>query len=105
MEQLARIRRREGAIRVGTYADMADPTRLVEYFMVESWEEHAQQHERGVGQDEDALKKQARQFHQGPEPPVVSHLLALHDTPGPAVPVMVPGSTRFVASTAGEATA
>ncbi|TGE06164.1 MFS transporter [Hymenobacter fodinae] len=105
MEQLARIRRREGAIRVGTYADMADPTRLVEYFMVESWEEHAQQHERGVGQDEDTLKKQARQFHQGPEPPVVSHLLALHDTPGPTVPVMVPGSTRLVASTAGEATA
>ncbi|QJX48924.1 MFS transporter [Hymenobacter taeanensis] len=105
MEQLARIRRREGAIRVGTYADMADPTRLVEYFMVESWEEHAQQHERGVGQDEDTLKKQARQFHLGPEPPVVSHLLALHDTPSSVEPVMVPGSTRLVAGTAGEATA
>ncbi|SNC61288.1 Predicted arabinose efflux permease, MFS family [Hymenobacter gelipurpurascens] len=105
MDQLARIRRREGAIRVGTYVDLADPTRLVEYFMVESWEEHAQQHERGVSQDEELLKTQARQLHQGPEPPLVSHLLALHDAPVPTEPVMVPGSTRLVASTAGEATA
>lgn len=102
MEQLARIRRREGAIRVGTYADLADPTRLVEYFMTETWEEHAQQHERGVSHDEATLKTQALQFHQGPEPPVVAHLLALHDTPVPTEPAMVPGSTRLVTSTAGE---
>ncbi|MBC6698541.1 MFS transporter [Hymenobacter sp. BT190] len=72
--------------------------------MTESWEEHAQQHERGVSRDEAALKTQLRAMHQGPEAPVVAHLLAqaYHDTSPP--PLMVPGSTRLVASTAGEAT-
>ncbi|TGE24037.1 MFS transporter [Hymenobacter aquaticus] len=104
MDQLADIRRREGAIRVGTYADLADPTRLVEYFMVETWEEHAQQHERGVSREEAELKLRARQFHAGPEPPVIAHLLAQHALPLPPEQPMVPGSTRLVASTAGEAT-
>ncbi|PJJ60827.1 MFS transporter [Hymenobacter chitinivorans] len=105
MDQLADIRRREGAIRVGTYADLADPTRLVEYFMVETWEEHEQQHERGVSREEAELKLRARQFHVGSEPPVIAHLLAQHALPLPPEPPMVPGSTRLVASTAGEATA
>ncbi|WBA43416.1 MFS transporter [Hymenobacter canadensis] len=104
MDQLADIRRREGAIGWGLYVDLAEPTRLVEYFMTESWEEHAQQHERGVSRDEAALKTQLRALHQGPGAPAVAHLLAqsYHDTSPP--PVMVPGSTRLVASTAGEAT-
>ncbi|UPL47539.1 MFS transporter [Hymenobacter sublimis] len=105
MEQLARIRRREGAIGWGLYADLADPTRLVEYFMTESWEEHAQQHDRGVSRDEAELKNQIRALHQGPEPPAVSHLLAQHYNATAPPPPMVPGSTRLVASTAGEATA
>lgn len=104
MDQLADIRRREGAIGWGLYVDLAEPTRMVEYFMTESWEEHAQQHERGVSRDEAALKTQLRALHQGPEAPAVAHLLAqsYHDTTPP--PLMVPGSTRLVASTAGEAT-
>ncbi|MCB2408688.1 MFS transporter [Hymenobacter lucidus] len=104
MEKLARIRRREGAIRVGTYADLADPMRLVEYFMVETWEEHEQQHERGVSYEEADLKSVAQQLHQGPEPPQVAHLLAQHAQPVPPEQMMVPGSTRLVAGTAGEAT-
>ncbi len=105
MEQLGRIRRREGAIGWGLYADLADPTRMVEYFLVESWEEHEQQHDRGVSRDEAALKSQIRPLHQGPEPPHITHLLAQHYRPTAAPPVMVPGSTRLVAGTAGEATA
>ena len=104
MEQLARIRRREGAIGWGLYADMADPMHLVEYFMTESWEEHAQQHERGVSRDEAELKNQLRPLHEGPEPPRVAHLLAQHYRPTAEPVPMVPGSTRLVASTAGEAT-
>ncbi|RSK43923.1 MFS transporter [Hymenobacter rigui] len=104
MEQLGRIRRREGAIGWGLYADLADPVRMVEYFMVESWEEHAQQHERGVSRDEADLKNQIRQLHEGPEPPHVTHLLAQHYRPIPDSLPMVPGSTRLVAGTAGEAT-
>ncbi|AII53476.1 MFS transporter [Hymenobacter sp. APR13] len=104
MDQLADIRRREGAIGWGLYVDLAEPTRLVEYFMTESWEEHAQQHERGVSRDEAALKTQLRALHQGPDTPAVAHLLAQTYTAATPPPVMVPGSTRLVASTAGEAT-
>ncbi|MBC8081630.1 MAG: MFS transporter, partial [Hymenobacter sp.] len=102
MEQLGRIRRREGAISVGLYVDLADPTRLVEYFVTESWEEHAQQHERGVSREEAALKTLIRELHQGPDKPVVAHLLAEHPGAAATQAVMVPGSTRLVASTAGE---
>ncbi|HEX8425385.1 MFS transporter [Hymenobacter sp.] len=102
MEQLSRIRRREGAIRVGLYTDLADPTRLVEYFMVESWEEYEQLHDRGVSHEEADVKNLARQLHQGPDKPVVARLLAEHAGENATQAPMVPGSTRLIASTAGE---
>jgi len=102
MDQLSRIRRREGAIRVGLYADLADPTRLVEYFMVESWEEYEQLHDRGVSREEADIKTLARQLHQGPNKPVVARLLAEHAPANVAQAPMVPGSTRLISSTAGE---
>ncbi|WP_375434330.1 MFS transporter [uncultured Hymenobacter sp.] len=102
MEQLSRIRRREGAIRVGLYTDLADPTRLVEYFMVESWEEYEQLHDRGVSREEADVKALARQLHRGPDKPVVARLLAEHAGEATTQAPMVPGSTRLVASTAGE---
>ncbi|SMB98589.1 protein of unknown function DUF894 DitE [Hymenobacter roseosalivarius DSM 11622] len=105
MEELSRIRRREGAIRVGLYADLADPTRLVEYFMVESWEEYEQLHDRGVSREEAEIKSRARGLHTDPEMPYVARLLALHPEPTPPPRVMVPGSTRHIASTAGETSA
>jgi len=102
MERLSRIRRREGAIRVGIYADLANPERLVEYFMVESWEEYEQLHGRGVSREEADIKTLARQLHHGPDKPAVARLLALHAQPQQPEHLMVPGSTRLVASTAGE---
>lgn len=102
MEQLSRIRRREGAIRVGLYTDLADPNRLVEYFMVESWEEYEQLHDRGVSREEADVKNLARQLHQGPDKPVVTRLLAEHAGEPSTQAAMVPGSTRLVTSTAGE---
>lgn len=105
MDELSRIRRREGAIRVGLYVDLADPTRLVEYFIVESWEEYEQLHDRGVSREEAEVKTRARALHLGPERPRVARLLALHPEPTPLPRVMVPGSTRHIASTAGETSA
>ncbi|NVO85821.1 MFS transporter, partial [Hymenobacter terrestris] len=104
MEQLGRIRRREGAIGWGLYADLADPNRLMEYFLSESWEEYLRQHQRGVGREEAKLKVSLRQLHEGPERPHVAHLLAQHYHPAAGHPPMPPGSTRLIASTAGEAT-
>lgn len=85
MQQLGRVRRREGAVRVGLYADLADPERMVEYFVIESWAGHLEQHQRGLGSEEAALMTAARRYHQGPEPPVVRHLLAQsYGAPAPA---------------------
>ncbi|WP_324677988.1 MFS transporter [Hymenobacter sp. GOD-10R] len=83
MRKLSRIRRREGAMRVGLYADLADPERMVEYFVVDSWAEHEEQHERGLGAEEADLLSQARKFHQGAEIPKVTHLIAQSYSPPP----------------------
>ena len=41
-----RIRRRDGATRWGVFYDAEVPGRYVENFLVESWAEHARQHDR-----------------------------------------------------------
>ena len=69
------IRFRDGAIFWGLFSDAAKPARYVEYFMVESWLEHPRQHARATEEDSPAFQ-QARQFHLGPTPPIVSHEIA-----------------------------
>lgn len=75
MRQLESIRRRDGAIRWGLFEDPANPGRYLESFLVESWGEHMRQHLRVTMADK-ALEDAARHFHNGPEPPVVTHWLA-----------------------------
>jgi MFS family permease len=75
MEDLRFIRRRDGAFYWGLYQDMADPSRYVETFMVESWAEHLRQHDRITVADR-AVQERAQAFHSTAEPPRVSHLLA-----------------------------
>jgi predicted MFS family arabinose efflux permease len=69
-------RRRDGAYAWGVAEDAADPERVVEWFMVESWAEHLRQHRRVSKADAD-LQAAARAFHRGAEPPRVDHLLAI----------------------------
>ncbi|WP_186417301.1 MFS transporter [Bosea sp. CS1GBMeth4] len=78
--RLAPERRRDGAFSWGVSEDAADPERIVEWFMVESWAEHLRQHRRVSQADADIQAEMAR-FHSGPEAPVVRHLLGLsaHD--------------------------
>ena len=74
MQELRLARLRDGAIRWGLYRDMADETRYVETFVVESWAEHLRQHDRATVEDkraEDAIIA----FHLGLEPPRVNHYL------------------------------
>ncbi len=75
MQGMRRIRRRDGAFFWELFHDTADPGRVVECFMDESWLEHLRQHERVTVADQ-AVQARVMAFHIGGEPPRVSHLLA-----------------------------
>lgn len=75
MQQIRRIRRRDGAFMWELFGDIEDPGRQIECFMVESWIEHLRQHERVTFADRD-ISYQALAFHLGDGPPKVTHLVA-----------------------------
>lgn len=75
MQQMRRIRRRDGAFLWELFNDVEAPGRMLECFMVESWMEHLRQHERVTVADREISLK-TRAFHIGAEPPVVTHWLA-----------------------------
>lgn len=74
MHELERIRRRDGAYDWSLYADLEDPGRYVEAFLVNSWEEHMRQHGRATVGDLE-VHERVRAVHSGAAPPVVHHLL------------------------------
>ena len=74
MEELARIRRRDGAYRWELYADLERPGYYLETFVVDSWSEHLRQHTRLTVADLE-LTKLTKSFHRGDGPPVVRHML------------------------------
>ncbi|WP_370125843.1 MFS transporter [Sinorhizobium fredii] len=77
LARLSGERRRDGAYGWGVTEDAADPERIVEWFMVESWAEHLRQHRRVSKADAD-VQQEVRGFHKGPEAPVVNHLLSIN---------------------------
>jgi MFS family permease len=74
MRVLGEIRRRDGAIRWGLWADAERPGCYLESFVVESWLEHLRQHERITAADR-AVQHLATAFHRGAEPPRVTHFI------------------------------
>jgi MFS family permease len=74
MQELSRIRRRDGAYRWGLYADLERPGSYLETFLVDSWSEHLRQHERLTVADLEVTKL-TRSFHRGERPPEVRHML------------------------------
>lgn len=74
MQEMRRIRLRDGAFEWGLFADAADPGRLTELYLVESWLEHLRQHQRITVSDRE-VEERVRAFHLGPEPPRVQHLI------------------------------
>jgi MFS family permease len=74
MIELARVRRRDGAMRWGLFEDVATPGCYLETFLVESWVEHLRQHERATVTDR-AVWDRVRSFHRSESPPAVSHLV------------------------------
>lgn len=77
LDGLSHERRRDGAYGWGVTEDSADPEKIVEWFMVESWAEHLRQHKR-VSQADADLQGQVLAYHRGPERPVVRHFLTIN---------------------------
>jgi Arabinose efflux permease len=75
MQELGRVRRRDGAAFWGLYHDVSDPRRHVETFLVESWAEHVRQHGRVTVEDRIAQER-ILAYHSADGPPVVSHCIA-----------------------------
>ena len=74
MQELNRIRRRDGAYRWGLYADLERPGVHLETFLVDSWSEHLRQHGRLTVADLEVTQL-IRSFHRGDGDPAVRHLL------------------------------
>jgi predicted MFS family arabinose efflux permease len=74
MEELGRIRRRDGAYRWDLYADLDRAGCYLETFVVDSWSEHLRQHDRLTVADLE-LTRLTKSFHRGEAPPQVRHLL------------------------------
>jgi hypothetical protein len=86
MRALEPFRRRDGAVMWSVFSDIADPGRYLETYVVETWGEHLRQHYRSTASDSGAWKH-ARSFHIGPQPVVISHMIAppqRRDSPAPA---------------------
>jgi MFS family permease len=78
MQLMRRIRRRDGALRWGLFEDAATPGRYIETYVVESWAEHLRQHERVTVSDRET-EVRAFAFHQGADPPKVTHWIASNE--------------------------
>lgn len=70
--EMSQERRRDGACGWGVTEDTADPQKIVEWFMVESWAEHLRQHKRVSNADAD-LQGKVLGWHIGPQKPVIRH--------------------------------
>ena len=79
-------RRRTGASAWRVWQDAADPARLVEQFVVASWEEHLRQHDRITIRDQQRLAR-IRSMTDPAHPATVTHWLT------PATPRHSPGAS------------
>jgi MFS family permease len=75
MDEVRRIRRRDGALQWGLFTDSALDGRFTEVFLMKSWLEYLRQRERATVSDRDYVEK-VRVFHKGPGGPVVRRLVA-----------------------------
>ena len=76
MNDLAQIRRRDGAYAWGLMFNMERRAEVTEWFLVESWEEHLRQHHRIAKVDRE-VQERAVKLHAGDQPPRVEHHLDL----------------------------
>jgi MFS family permease len=73
IHSLRDVRMRDGAIRWGIYQDAAEPRRMLETFITESWLEYLRQRERFTSNDR-RIRDEVIAFHRGNEPPRISYM-------------------------------
>lgn len=69
-------RRRTGATSWRAWRDASDPSRILEQFVVASWDEHLRQHDRVTRRDQDRLDR-IRELTDPAHPVAVTHWLAV----------------------------
>jgi MFS family permease len=74
MQELGRVRRRDGAFAWDLYEDLEDPGRYLETFTVGSWSEHMRQHGRRTVADLE-IEERVKSMHADGSGPVARHLL------------------------------
>ncbi len=75
IQDMRRIRLREGAYFWSLFHDIEHHHRFVECFMVESWLEHLRYHER-VSVSDRKYQSKVNAFHEGEKRPKVTHFVA-----------------------------
>jgi MFS family permease len=73
LRPLARERRRDGAYDWKVFHDSADPERMLETFLIDTWIEHLRQHQRVTRADR-AVEERVWRFAR--EPPRITHYIA-----------------------------
>jgi len=74
MQEVRRIRRRDGARRWRLLQDVAEPELWIERFQSPTWLDHLRQHHRVTVADR-TIEERALGFHAGPGQPQVRHML------------------------------
>ena len=85
LQQTKDSRRRTGAISWRAWHDASDPDRVLEEFVVASWDDHLRQHER-VTKREQAHLERVRELTDLDHPVVVTHWLAVSSRKRPGSP-------------------
>lgn len=75
MNEVARIRRRNGAVSWGLFNDAENPRKWIEVFVDESWVAHLRHHRRVTRADVD-VEAAARRFQVEDTSPIIKHYLA-----------------------------
>jgi MFS family permease len=78
MQELGRLRRRDGAVDWGLYHDVSDPGSFLEVFIAESWVEHLRQHKRITVADME-IQAKARAYQVGETVPGVRHFISAYN--------------------------
>ena len=78
MQELGRLRRRDGAVDWGLYHDVSDPGCFLEVFIAGSWIEHLRQHKRITVADME-IQAKARAYQVGETVPGVRHFISAYN--------------------------